>query len=97
MGLFAWLRGDRYEKHAQMEFDKTKADLGVTDGDRKKGAVGAALVVRIREMYMQGGESNYRYALALWQIGNAVYPEHVTKNDYPVLTPKLWEGPVRDA
>ena len=96
MGFLEWLRGDKYAVHAQMEFNQMKANLGVTNKDRKKEAMGAALVIRIREMYRQGGEMNHRYAVALWQIGNALYPEYVTEKDYPQFVPKRWEGPVPD-
>lgn len=51
MGFWAWLRGDRYVAHTQMEFDRIKADLGVTNRDRRKESVGAAPAVRMREMY----------------------------------------------
>ena len=48
---------------------------------------------RIRQIYRQGGE-DYRDALVLWQMVNAVYHGYVAEEDYPKLMPRLWRLPV---
>ena len=99
MGFWDWvfpLGDDQYLAWAGKEFDKIKNRCGVTADDRRAEAVGAALVERIRMVYKQGGETCYRDALALWQLANAVYPEHVTVEDYPQFVPCLYDLPFSD-
>ena len=93
MGLRERIFGDRFRAFAKKEIERIKDECGVVGNDRKMEKVGAMIVLRIREVYMQGGKTNYKYALALWQIGNAVYPEYVTQKDYPQIVENLWESP----
>ena len=42
-------------------------------------------------MYNQGGLENYKYALAMWQIYKALYPEWITDEDKPKLVKVYWK------
>ena len=95
-GLWKRWRRDKYRVFAQRTIYQIQCVCGYTASDPKREEVGAVIVRRICEVYRQGGEDNYRYALALWQIGNAVYPEYVTKKDRPQLVKNLWDRPVPD-
>lgn len=83
MGLVKWLRGDKHAVWAE-EIERMKDKHMYVRNDFEK-TVGMALAQRIQETYKQGSKDHYRYALALWQISNALYPEYVTKKDTPFL------------
>lgn len=99
VGFWDWLfgdnRGEICRDYARKQFDMIKDrhrdECGKVAGDD---VVGPDMTVRIREIYMQGGEVRYRSAVALWQMANAVYPKHVTKEHYPKLMPCLWRLPL---
>lgn len=97
MGFWSWIRGDKHGVWADREIDRIRTRCGYTPDDPQTEAVGAALKRRIPAVYKQGGRDNYKYALALWQISNALYPEYITEEDYPKLTPNLWDDPVCDS
>ena len=96
MGWWARRRERRYAGEAARELGMVKRRCGRTEDDPKADTVGPAVVVRIREIYMQGGEDNYRIALALWQAGSALYPEHVTEGDYPRFVEYLCGRPLSE-
>ena len=89
MGWWARRLRLKYTWEASRELDKIQYRCGRTDADRKRNVVGPAVATRIRVIYRQGGEENFRAALALWQLGNAIYPEHVTEEHYPKLVNHL--------
>ena len=72
-----------YVNTAGRELDEIQLRCGRTVRDRRADAVGQAVALRISQICMRGGEGSFRLALALWQLGNALYPEHVTEGDYP--------------
>lgn len=74
-----------YVGTAGYELNRIKFRCGRTMRDRRRDIVGPAVAVRIRQICEWGGEKSFRMALALWQLGNALYPEYVTEGDYPEL------------
>ena len=96
MGLGRWLFGDKYRGFAGRTVDNTRRACNDMENYPRKKKTGEILARQVREVYLQGGKDNYKYALALWQLSNALYPEQVTKSDYPKLTENLWDRPVYD-
>ena len=89
---------ERYERWAAKSIRKIEGRCGHHPYDPETSKlVGEGIELRIREIYMQGGESAYREALALWQKGKALYPEYVSDGAYPEYVEKLWELPLADA
>ena len=75
---------------SELVFDKH----GRSDTKEGREAIGKELAWRVHATYKQGGEGSYRYALAMWQTYNALYPDYVTDKDHHKRVKGLWEDPV---
>ena len=84
-------RYDEYRENAIQILDRARNRHGYSHKHPQRAAIGMDLAREIPALYKQGGERNYRYALALWQIGNALYSEYVTEEHYPKLTDEIWK------
>ena len=66
-------------------------DAGHCSADQNAHKEGIACKVRIASINGQGGLENHKYALAMWQISKALYPDTVTDADRPTLAREVWK------
>ena len=97
MGMLDWFRNpyDKYQRKAyylrgRVQQEMLQIHCGTRASRRKHEAM--ELKIYISAMYKQGGLENYKYALAMWQIYNALYPEWITDVDKPKYIKGCWEN-----
>ena len=87
---------DRYQTKAHYLRGRVQLEMaqmrGGTRASRREHEA-AELKLYIPAMYEQGELENYKYALAMWQIYKALYPEWITDEDRPKLVKGRWKNP----
>lgn len=95
MSFWDWLFREPYDKYAlfareQIELIRLN-DAGPYSANQNARKEGIACKVRIASINWQGGLENHKYALAMWQISKALYPDAVTDADRPTLAREVWK------
>ena len=97
MGILDWFRNpyDKYQTQAhylrgRVQWEMLQMYGGTRASRRKHEAV--ELKLYIPAMYKQGDLENYKYALAMWQIYRALYPEWIADEDRPELVKAQWKN-----
>lgn len=85
---------DKYQTDAYYLRGRVQREIlelhGGTRASRRKHEA-AELKLYIPAICEQGGFENYKYALAMWQIYKALYPEWITDEDRPMLVKAFWK------
>ena len=85
---------DKYRDEANMLMDEAE-EWGLekyahVDDDTRHRKVGERLQYFIDARNNQGGHHAHKYALAYWQIFNALYPEYISAEP-PTFVEELWK------